>query len=175
MQTIDWWYQAEKELETLIKAIRIFSQDMEMDLALEKCVMLTMKIRKRETTERIKMLNQEDIIIILIIIVLREWITLTLSRHPSLSSIASGRSTSCIVTELLIIGSCWSSKLCASLWRGPPEYITYGFVPTSPAVSRTSGSPNLDSFRDGGRWPYSYCFGGCCLQDLFNRARSILV
>ena len=27
----------------------------------------------------------------------------------------------------------------------------------------------------GGRWPYSYCFVGCCLQDLFNIAHSILV
>ena len=27
----------------------------------------------------------------------------------------------------------------------------------------------------GGRWPYSCCFVGCCLQDLFNIARSILV
>ena len=27
----------------------------------------------------------------------------------------------------------------------------------------------------GGRWPYSCCFGGGCLQDLFNIARNILV
>ena len=27
----------------------------------------------------------------------------------------------------------------------------------------------------GGRWLYSCCFVGCCLQDLFNIARSILV
>ena len=26
----------------------------------------------------------------------------------------------------------------------------------------------------GGSWPYSRCFVGCCLQDLFNIARSIL-
>ena len=26
----------------------------------------------------------------------------------------------------------------------------------------------------GGKWPYSCCFVGCCLQDLFNTARSIL-
>ena len=26
-----------------------------------------------------------------------------------------------------------------------------------------------------GRWPYSWCLVGCCLQDLFNIARSILV
>ena len=27
----------------------------------------------------------------------------------------------------------------------------------------------------GGRWPYNWCFVGCCFQDLFNIARSILV
>ena len=30
-------------------------------------------------------------------------------------------------------------------------------------------------FLMGGRWPYSCCFVGCCLQDLFNIARSIFV
>ena len=27
----------------------------------------------------------------------------------------------------------------------------------------------------GGRWPYSWCFEGCCFQDLINIARSTLV
>ena len=27
----------------------------------------------------------------------------------------------------------------------------------------------------GGRWPYSWCLVGCCLQDLFSIARNILV
>ena len=27
----------------------------------------------------------------------------------------------------------------------------------------------------GGRWPYSWCFVGCCLPDLFNIALNILV
>ena len=40
-------------------------------------------------------------------------------------------------------------SLCSSMWRGPQDYVTYEFVPTSPAVSRMSGSSNLDSFRDG--------------------------
>ena len=30
-------------------------------------------------------------------------------------------------------------------------------------------------FEMGGRWPYICCFVGCCFQDLFNIARSILV
>ena len=63
------------------------------------------------------------------------------------------RVTSRIGTELLYVGSSWSSCLCSYMWRGPQEYIPYELVPTSPAVSRMSGSSNFDSFRDG--WLYS--------------------
>ena len=59
------------------------------------------------------------------------------------------KATSCIGTELLYVGSCCSSCLCLSMWRGPQEYVTYEFVPTSPAVSHMSGSSNLDIFHDG--------------------------
>ena len=60
------------------------------------------------------------------------------------------KATSCISTELLYIGSSWSSCICSSLWRGPQEYVAYEFVFTSPAVSHMSGLFNLDSFCDGG-------------------------
>ena len=46
--------------------------------------------------------------------------------------------TSCIGTQLLYIGSCWSSCPCLCMWGSPQEYITYVFVLTSPAVSRMS-------------------------------------
>ena len=36
----------EKELETLIQAVRIYSQDIGMEFAIEKCAMLIMKSRK---------------------------------------------------------------------------------------------------------------------------------
>ena len=49
------------------------------------------------------------------------------------------------------------------------------FILTSPAVSRMSDSSNLDSYVMGGRRPYSCCFVGCYLQDLFNIVRSILL
>ena len=74
------------------------------------------------------------------------------------------RATSSICTELLYVCSSWTSCLCSSLWRGPQEYITYELVPTSPAVSRTSGSSILIVFLMGGRWPYSCCFVRFCLQ-----------
>ena len=58
----------------------------------------------------------------------------------------------CIGTELLNIGSSWSFCLCSSMWKSLQEYITCGFVLTSPAASRMSGSSNLYSFCDG--WYY---------------------
>ena len=57
--------------------------------------------------------------------------------------------------------------------RGPLEYVTYELVLASPGVSCVSGTSNLDSFRDGGRWPYNWCLVGCCRQDLFNIARKL--
>ena len=61
-------------------------------------------------------------------------ISLTLSRHLSLSFIASGRilrATLRIVTELLYVGSSWSPCFRSAMWRGPKEYITYELVPNS--------------------------------------------
>ena len=54
-----------------------------------------------------------------------------------------------IGTELVYVGSSWTSCLCLSMWRDPQEYIIYELVPTSLAVSSVSGSFNFDSFRDG--------------------------
>ena len=78
-------------------------------------------------------------------------ISLTLSRHPSLSSIAFDRSSGLHPV---------SAKSCCMLVRADrPDFaspregvhrsISYEFVLTSPAVSHMSGSSNLNSFRDG--------------------------
>ena len=67
--------------------------------------------------------------------------------RPLLSADPQGYSR--IGTELLYVGSIWTSCLCSSMWNGPPEYISFELVPTSPAVFRASGSFNFDSFRDG--------------------------
>ena len=60
------------------------------------------------------------------------------------------KATSRIGTELLYVGSSWSSCFCSSIWRGPQEYITYDLVPSSPAASCMFGSSNFNSFHD--RW-----------------------
>ena len=58
------------------------------------------------------------------------------------------QATSYITTELLCIGSNWLSNLCSFVWSDPLEYVAYEFVLTSSAVSRMSGSTNLESFCD---------------------------
>ena len=80
-------------------------------------------------------------------VVLLARISLTLSRHLSLSFIAFGRSSG-----LHLISS---HSFCMYVWAGHPafawpyEYITDEFVLASPAVSCVSGSSNLYSFRGG--------------------------
>ena len=51
----------EKELTTLMQTIRIYSQDIRMELDIENYAGLIMKSEKRETMEGIKLLNQESI------------------------------------------------------------------------------------------------------------------
>ena len=58
------------------------------------------------------------------------------------------RTASRILTYLLNVCSCWSSCFCTAICGGPLVYISYEFVPASPAVSCMSGSSNLNSFRD---------------------------
>ena len=49
----------DKELETLIQAVRIYSEDIGMELSIEKCAMLIMKSGKQQMAEGIELPNQE--------------------------------------------------------------------------------------------------------------------
>ena len=59
-----------------------------------------------------------------------------------------------------------------SVWRGPLENVAYEFVLTFPSclIHLIWMVLEMES-----QWPYSCCFVGCCSQDLFNIAHSILV
>ena len=46
-----------KELETLINAVRIYSQDIKMEFGIEICPMLVMKSGKQDMTDGIKLPN----------------------------------------------------------------------------------------------------------------------
>ena len=105
-------------------------------------------------------------------------ISLTLSRHFSLSFIASGRSSALYPVS--------SQSCCMYVRAGRPAFAR-PYVGVHRITSLMSSSLLLQQclacvvrltwivFLMGGKWSYSWCFVGFCLQDLFNIARSILV
>ena len=105
-------------------------------------------------------------------------ISLTLSRHFSLSFITSGRSSGLHPVS--------SHSCCMYVWDGRPAFA-WPYAGVHRSTSLMSSSLLLQQcpaclvrlawivFVMGGRWPYSWCLMGCCCQDLFNIARNILV
>ena len=61
MDNIRLFAKNEKELETLIHAVWIYSQDKGMEFFIEKCVMLIMKSRKRHTKKGMELPNHDKI------------------------------------------------------------------------------------------------------------------
>ena len=105
-------------------------------------------------------------------------ISLILSRHFSLSFIASGRSSGLHPVS--------SHSCCMHVLLGHHAFVR-PYVGVHSCTSLMSSSLLLQQcpaclvrltwivFVMGGRWPYSWCLVGCCRQDLFKIARSILV
>ena len=105
-------------------------------------------------------------------------ISLTLSRHSSLSFIALGRYSG---QHPVSSHSCWMY-----VRAGRPAFAR-PCVGIHKSISLMSSSLLLQQcpaclvrltwivFVIGGRWPYSWCLVGCCRQDLFKIARSILL
>ena len=104
-------------------------------------------------------------------------ISLTLSRHFSLSFIASGRSSGLHPVS--------SHSCCMYVRAGRPAFA-WPYVGVRRSTSLMSSSLLLQQcpaclvrltwivFVMGGRWPYSWCLVGCFRQDLFNITRNIL-
>ena len=57
MDDIKLFAKNEKELETLIHAVRIYSQEIGMEFGIEKCAMLVMKSGKRHMTDGMELPN----------------------------------------------------------------------------------------------------------------------
>ena len=101
-------------------------------------------------------------------VVLLTRISLTLSQHFSLSFIASGRSSGLHTV---------SSHSCCMYVRACRPAFERPYVGFHRSTSLMSSSLLLQQclaclarltwifFVMGGRWPYSWCFVGCCRQD----------
>ena len=61
MDDIKLFTKNQKELETLIHAVRIYSQYIGMEFSIEKCAMLVMKSGKRHLTDGIELPIQDEI------------------------------------------------------------------------------------------------------------------
>ena len=111
-------------------------------------------------------------------VMLLAWISLTLSRHFSLSFIASGMSSGLHPV---------SSHSCCIYVLAGRRAFAWPYVGVHLSTSLMSLSLLLQQcpvclvcltlivFVMGGRWPYSWCFVGYYRQDLFNIACNILV
>ena len=58
MDDIKLFAKNEKELETLIHTVRIYSRDIGMEFGIEKCAMLVMKSGKRQQTDGMELPKQ---------------------------------------------------------------------------------------------------------------------
>ena len=61
MDDIKLFAKNEKELETQIHTVRIYSRDIGMKFALEKCAMFVMKSSKRQLTDGMELPNKDKI------------------------------------------------------------------------------------------------------------------
>ena len=105
-------------------------------------------------------------------------ISLTLSRHSSLSFIALGRSSG---QQPVSSHSCWMyvragrpafARPCVGIHKSTSLMSSSLLLQQCPAcLVRLTWIV----FVIGGRWQYSWCLVGCCCQDLFRIARSILI
>ena len=105
-------------------------------------------------------------------------ISLTLSRHFSLSFIASDRSSGLHPV---------SSHSCCIHVRAGRHAFAWPYAGVHRSISLLSSSLLLQQcpaclahltcivFVIEGRWPYSWCLVGCCRQELFNIARNIYI
>ena len=59
--TSNYLQKIKKELETLIHAVRIYSQDIRMEFDIEKCAMILIKSGKRYLTDEMELPNQDKI------------------------------------------------------------------------------------------------------------------
>ena len=111
-------------------------------------------------------------------VVLVARISLTLSHHFSLSFIASDRSSE---QHPVSSHTCWMYVRASRPAFARPYVGVHSSTSHMSSCLLPQQCPaclvrlTWTVFVIGGRWPYSWCLVGCCRQDLFKIARSILV
>ena len=101
-------------------------------------------------------------------------ISLTLSRHFSLSFIASGRSSGLHPVS----HSCWMyvrAGCPAFAWPYVGVHRSTSLMSSPLLLQQCPACLTWIVFVMGGRWPYSWCLVRCCHQDFFDIPRSFLV
>ena len=96
---------------------------------------------------------------------------------PSLSSIASGRSSGLYPVSTQSCCMYVRAGRLAFAWPCEGVHKSTSLMTSSLLLQQCPGCLvrlALIAFVMGNRWPYSNCFVRCCLQDLFSIARSIL-
>ena len=111
-------------------------------------------------------------------VVLVSRISLTHSRHFSLSFIASGRSSG--LHPVSSHSCCMYVRAGCPAFSQPYVEVLWSTSLMSPSLLLQQCSACLVRltrivFVMGGRWPYSWGLVGCCRRDLFNIALNILV
>ena len=61
MDDLKWYSSTEKELNSLVETVRVFSKDMNMEFGIQKCAMLILKRGKSVKTEGIQLQNNKYI------------------------------------------------------------------------------------------------------------------
>ena len=151
--------------------IRFWPQSQYRFIPLEYCINFTYAHRHAHTHTHTYKINHHHHHIVPL-----ARISLTLSRHFSLSFIASGRSSGLHPV---------SSHSCCMYIPAGRSTFARPYVGVHRSSSLLSSSLLLQQcpaclvrltwivFVMGGRWPYSWCLVWCCRQDLFNIARSM--
>ena len=97
-----------------------------------------------------------------------------LSTHSHHSSLLPGLPNCILYPHRADVSSCWLANTGMFICQCPLKNIANEFIFVSSEESYVSCSSWM-VFEIGGKWPYSCCFVGCCFQNLFKTACSILV
>ena len=187
MDPYTWMWQCWPTSLELIYVSSVRTQDAIWKTCRERWMIRTDEERERERENQGNSFYQRELMMMMMIyihhhhhhhVALVARISLTFSRHSFLSFITPGRSSG---QHPVSSHSCWMyvragrpafARPCVGVHKSRSLMSSSLLLQQCPAcLVRLTWIV----FVIGGRWPYSWCLVGCCRQDLFKIARSILV